>query len=181
MMLLAASSGWDDWLKWLPGWLAFAWAVGNGIYLGVRKVLDHRNKLALGAADDELREALTTARARFEDIIAQGRRADWFSAEERRETGRKIEDLIGRRTDQVLRDELALIVKAWDQAAARAPGASGPWVRFTDQPSTPSERAESARVQDLFGKEADEAREGLDHIKAALVRLDELERRTHGR
>jgi len=75
--LAAASTAWDDWLKWMPGWLAFAWALGNGVYLGIRKVLDRRNKRALGPAADELREALITARSLFEEIIAKGRRADW--------------------------------------------------------------------------------------------------------
>lgn len=86
-----------------------------------------RHKLALGAADDELREALITARTRFEDIVTEGRRAAWFSAEERRETGRRIQDLAGRRADQVLRDELARVVKAWDDAVVVAPDAAGPW------------------------------------------------------
>lgn len=46
---------------------------------------------------------------------------------------------------------------------------------------SPQERAESARVQAQLGKEADEARKGLEHIKAALARLDALKLKTHGR
>ena len=179
--LAAATHWWDDWLKWTPGWLAFAWAVGNGIYLGIRKVLDRRSKLALGAAPDDLRTALITARTRFEDIVAEGRRADWFTAEERRETGRAIEDMIGRRTDEMLREHLTGVVAAWTEAFAQAPGAAGPMVRWSDHVTTPEERAESARVQGQFGKSAEAARMGLADIKGALTRLDELERRTHGR
>ncbi|MFJ6895652.1 hypothetical protein [Streptomyces hokutonensis] len=179
--LAAATHWWDDWLKFTPGWLAFAWAFGNGIWLGIRKWRDRTAKLALGAAADELREALITARTRFEDIVAAGRRADWFTAEERRETGRTIEDLIGRRTDQTLREHLTEVAQAWDQAFAHAPGAAGPMFRWSDHVTTPQEREESARVQTQFGKEADVARTGLQHIKAALTRLDELERKTHGR
>jgi hypothetical protein len=136
---------------------------------------------ALGAAPDDLREALITARTRFEDVVAQGRRADWFMAEERRETGRKVEDLIGRRTDQTLRQHLTQVAQAWDQAFAHAPGAAGPMVRWSNHVPTPQEREESGRVQMRFGKASDVARTGLEHIKAALTRLDEPERRAHGR
>ncbi|WP_369263215.1 hypothetical protein [Streptomyces sp. R35] len=124
---------WDDWLKFTPGCPAFAWAFGNGIWLGIRKWHDRTAKLALGAAADELREHLTE------------------------------------------------VAQAWDQAFAYAPGAVGPMVRWSDHVFTPQEREESARVQTQFGKEADVARSGLQHIKVALVRLDELERKTHGR
>ncbi|MFI5880194.1 hypothetical protein [Streptomyces sp. NPDC051554] len=179
--IAASSSGWDDWLKWMPGWLAFAWAVGNGIFLGIRKWRDHRNKLALGPADNELRQALAAARSRFEDVIAQGRRADWFRTDERRETGRTVEDLVGRRTDQILRNELTEVANAWKQTAANAPRPSRPQIRSMNHVTTPQERAESEHVRERFGKETEEARKGLEHIKAALTRLDELERKTHGR
>ncbi|MEU6285063.1 hypothetical protein [Streptomyces sp. NPDC047028] len=179
--LAAATLWWHDWLKWTPGWLAFAWAVGNGIYLGIRKMLDRRNMLALGTAPDDLRTALITARTRLEDIVAEGRRADWFAAEERRETGRAIKDMIGRRTDETLREHLTGVVAAWTEASARAPGATGPMMRWSDHVTTPQERAESARVQEQFRKETEEARKGLAHITGALMRLDDLERRTHGR
>ncbi|GAA4016116.1 hypothetical protein [Streptomyces plumbiresistens] len=176
-MTLAASSFWDDWPKFVPGWLAFVATVGTWIY----KAWTRRHKVALGAADDELREALEAARIRFEDIIAEGRRADWFMDEERRETARRIRDLADRRKDETLRAELTKVADAWDEAFALAPGAAGPRVRWMDQPSTPQERAESARVQEQFGKEADVSRTALEHIKAALTRLNELERRTLGR
>ncbi|WP_405581469.1 hypothetical protein [Streptomyces sp. NBC_01092] len=176
-MTLAASSFWDDWPKFVPGWLAFVATVGTWIY----KAWTRRHTVALGAADDELREALEAARTRFEDIIAQGRRADWFMDEKRRETARKIRDLSERRKDEALRVELTKVADAWDETFALAPGAGGPWVRFMDQPSTPQERAESARVQAQFGKEADVARTALEHITTALTRLNELERKTLGR
>ncbi|MEV6542302.1 hypothetical protein [Streptomyces sp. NPDC051665] len=182
MTLIAApSSGWDDWLKWMPGWLAFAWALGNGIYLGIRRVFDRRARLALGAAPDDVREALITARTRFEDIVTEGRRANWFTAEERRETARAIRDLMGRGTDQTLREHLTRVVDAWDEAFALAPGAAGPMAQWGLQPISPQEREESARVQTQFGKEADVSRTALEDIASALTRLDELEQRTHGR
>ncbi|MFF3204556.1 hypothetical protein [Streptomyces sp. NPDC002962] len=177
MFLAAADPWWADWPKFLPGWFAFLWVVGAA----VRKVWLRRQKLALGAADDELRNALTAARSSFEDIITQGRRAPWFEADERRETARSIRDLADRRSDQALRGVLAKVADAWDEAFARAPGAAKPRIRVMGQPSSPEERAESARIQRQFGMEADAARAGLEHIKAALVRLNELERRTHGR
>ncbi|MGW1063344.1 hypothetical protein ACWD4F_02305 [Streptomyces aureus] len=183
-MLLAAAAKaateahwWDDWLKFTPGWLAFLWTVG----LGGKKVYQRRHTVALGAADKELREALETARSRFEDIVHEGRRAPWFTDDERRETARRIRDLADRRKDEALRAQLTKVADAWDEAFALAPGAGGPWIRFTDQPSTPQERAESARVQTQFGKEADVARTALEHIKTALDRLNVLERKTLGR
>ncbi len=175
--LAASPDWWVDWPKFLPGWLAFVWTLG----IGIRKVVLRRHRLALGAADDELREALTTARGLFEDITAEGRHADWFAAEERRETGRKIQDLIGRRSDQTLRAHLTEAARAWDQAAAHAPAAPGPIMWVAEMYETPQERAEAARVQEQFGQEAEEARKGREFIKAALTRLDALERRTHGR
>ncbi|MFI8529054.1 hypothetical protein ACIGMX_02205 [Streptomyces aquilus] len=170
-------SWWDEWGKFLPGWLAFLWVVGTA----VRKVWLRQQKLALGAADDELRDALIAARSSFEDIIAKGRRAPWFEADERRETARRIRDLAERRKDEALRAELSKVAAAWDEAFAHAPGAARPRIRVMGQPSSPQERAESARVQAQFGKEAEAARPGLEHVKSALARLNELERKTHGR
>ncbi|MFI5879426.1 hypothetical protein [Streptomyces sp. NPDC051554] len=171
---------WDDWLKFTPGWLAFGWAFGNGIWQGIRKWRNVRHKVALGPADDELREALETARTRFEDIVAEGRRAPWFMDEERRETGRRILDLAERRSDETLCAELAKVADAWNEAFALAPGRAAPRVLSTDQPLSPQQRTESARVQEQFGKEADVARAALEHIKAALARLNELQRRMVG-
>lgn len=177
MNIASADPWWTDWPKFLPGWLAFVWTLG----VGIRKFVLRRHRLALGAADDELREALTTARGLFEDITAEGRRADWFEAVERRETARKIQDLVDRRRDRTLRDAALKAAQAWNDAFAHAPAASGPMVWISGQYETLQERAEEARVQVQFGKEADVARIGLEDVRAALTRLNELESRSIGR
>jgi len=75
--------------------------------------------LALGPDDDELREALTVMRTMFEDIAAQGgRRADWFTAKERRETARRLRDLAECRNDRTLRMWLARVADTWDEVFA---------------------------------------------------------------
>lgn len=168
---------WDDWLKFTPGWLAFIVTVVTG----GRKIWLRRHAVALGADDDKLREALESARTYFEDIVHEGQRAPWFTDEKRRETARKIRDLAERRSDETLRTELTRVADAWDEAFALAPGAAGPWFLREGQDETPQQRAESARVQEQFGKESDVARRALKHVAVALARLNKLERRTIGR
>ncbi|MFD8392540.1 hypothetical protein ACFV2N_25925 [Streptomyces sp. NPDC059680] len=176
-MTLAASSWWADWPKFLPGWLAFAWT----LVLGARRVWLRRHHLALGPDDDELREALTTTRTLFEDITAHGgRRADWFQEEERRETARLLRDLADRRRDRNLREHLADVARTWDEAFALAPpmriydGLVDDWI-------PPHEREARRSAQQQLAQQTEVARTGLEHVKAAFTRLNELERRTLGR
>ncbi|WP_432019162.1 hypothetical protein [Streptomyces sp. 1222.5] len=169
---------WDDWLKFTPGWLVFVWTLGTG----VRKAWVRHHKAALGADDKELRAALEAARMRFEDIIAEGRRAPWFVEDERRETGRKIRDLAGRPRDKTLRTELTQVADAWDKVFALAPGRGDFRELYMPHGNlSPQEQQERVRVQEQFGKQADVARGALDHIRAALNCLNELERKTLGR
>ncbi|WP_055491025.1 hypothetical protein [Streptomyces sp. TP-A0356] len=176
-MTLAAASWWTDWPKFLPGWLAFAWTLGTG----ARKVWLRSHKVALGAADNELREALKTARTLFEDITSQGRRTvDWFQAAERRETSRTIRDLADRRKDRILCQELKAVADAWDKAFAVAPPMRvSDW--FPNANLSPQVRQERESDQQRFAEQVSFTQTGLDHLTAALGRLNELERRTLGR
>ncbi|MFF3874682.1 hypothetical protein [Streptomyces sp. NPDC001978] len=176
MTAAAADPWWADWPKFLPGWLAFVWTLGAG----ARKVWVRRHRVALGPADDELREALTAIRTLFEDISAHGgRRADWFMAEERRETARRIQDLAERRKDGILRERLAGVTRAWDEAFAVAPP-----MRVLDgvlDPNEPSESRDAREDHRRLGKQSVTASMALDRVQSALKRLNELERKTHGR
>ncbi|MGI5134215.1 MULTISPECIES: hypothetical protein [unclassified Streptomyces] len=175
-MTLAASSWWADWPKFVPGWLAFVWTLGAG----ARRVWVRRNRVALGPADDELREALTGIRTLFEVITTPGgRRADWFMAEERRETAHRIQDLAERREDSALRGLLAKVTPAWDEAFAAARP-----TRLIDGVLDPNAVPDSRKnLEDdrRFAQQVKSAHAGLIHARESLDRLNELERKTHGR
>ncbi|MFJ8139202.1 hypothetical protein [Streptomyces sp. NPDC096013] len=177
MLLSAADPWWADWPKFLPGWLAFAWTLS----VGARKVWLRSHKVALGAADDVLREALITTRKRFEDITSNGgRTVDWFQEDERGETARTIRDLAERRKDRILCRELRAVAQAWDKAFAPAPPMRmSDW--FPDAHHDPQVRQEQESDQRRFGEQVTSAHTGLGHLKAALDQLNKLERRNIGR
>jgi hypothetical protein len=145
------------------------------------KALTRWHLLALGQDDAALHDQLIKARSLFEDITTEGRRADWFEADERRETARSLRDLAKRRRDQRLKEAVGKVADAWDQAFALSPGTTGPMMRWSDHVTTPKEREQSAQDQAQFAKEADVAREGVEQVSVALDRLDLLERRVIGR
>jgi hypothetical protein len=164
-----------DWLKFLPGWLAFAWTLG----LGSRKVWLRRHRLALGPDDTELREALRKARQTFREIEAEGRRKDWF--EERREEVQALIDLSQRRSDVNLRMFLVEVIEAWVDAQQLAPEAARPRMRWTGHQTTARERSHSEREKELFRQQCEKASFGRDRVEWALGRLNDLEYRTFGR
>ncbi|TFE49006.1 hypothetical protein E3E14_16710 [Streptomyces sp. ICN441] len=168
---------WQDWPKFVPGWLAFVATV----YTLIRASLNRRHQLSIGPEADAVREQLTLARRLFGDIVAEGRRSDWFLGEERRDTAESLRDLAARRTDGTLRSAIEAVATTWDEAFARAPGAQGPMILWTDQEPTPAERQRSADDQRRFGEQAEVAREGVRQVSVALDRLNKLERRTTGR
>ncbi|MEV0483757.1 hypothetical protein AB0I69_24510 [Streptomyces sp. NPDC050508] len=177
-MIAAATDPWlADWPKFLPGWLAFAWTLG----IGARKVWLRRHHVALGAADDVLREALTITRTLFEDITSNGHQTvDWFEDEGRRETSRTLRDLAERRKDRILCRELRAVADAWDKAFAVAPPMRmSDW--FPGIEVTPELRQERESDQRRFAEQVASAHTGLDHLKAALTQLNRLERRNIGR
>ncbi|WP_030609705.1 hypothetical protein [Streptomyces fulvoviolaceus] len=177
-----------DWLKFTPGWLAFLWAVGNGVWKGwwVR-----RHHLALGPEAEELRTQLTEFRALLEEVASGGVRSDWFMHKDRREAARALRDSAERRGDAALKLAMTRVADTWDRIFALAPP---PRVMFRyaydvretrSGASTVARRREEAlrdagdieRVQ----KMAALAHEALLDVQTALSRLVELERRTVGR
>lgn len=171
MTTAAAASWWADWPKFLPGWFAFAVTVGTLAH----KRWIRRHEVALGPADDELREALTAVRTQFEHIIAQPRPPGMFE----HETVRRIEDLADRRRDRLPRGELAGVVDAWDSAWSVAP-----LLRTLGVPSANLSKKDRKQQQEEQARRAEQievARPGLEHARAALARLNKLERPTHGR
>lgn len=173
----ASDPWWQDWLKFLPGWLAFI----ATSYTLVRAALNRRHQSSIGPEADAVRERLTTCRRLFGDVVAQGRRSDWFLSEERRDVGESLRDLAVRRKDRHLRAAMETVAETSDRTFALAPSPAGPRVRYMDQEPTPRERQRSAEDQQRFAEQADIARDGVQHVSAALARLNKLERRTTGR
>ncbi|WLW55571.1 hypothetical protein [Streptomyces sp. YU58] len=176
-MTLAASSWWDDWLKFVPGWLAFLWAVGTAL----RKLWLRRHKTALGPDDEAVREALTTARTLFTDIIAKGGfHSKWFQAEERRDTGQRLRDLAARRDDEELRTAMTSVAKSWDDAFANSPPPRA-LVAWTGAPQDPRDRKMRQEDTKTRARQVESAREGIKCVEIALKRLNKLEHRIFGR
>jgi hypothetical protein len=183
-MLLAAAvkaateTHWyDDWPKFLPGWLAFLWVVGTA----VRKVWLRLQKKAIGPDDDVVREALTTARTLFQDIVAKGGfDATWFQAEERRDIGQKLQDLAERRDDDELRVAMTNVAECWDDAFANSPP-RGVMVAWAGEPEHPDDRKRRQENTETRGRQVESARTGITCVAVALRRLNKLERRIFGR
>ncbi|MFF0094185.1 hypothetical protein ACFYSF_30085 [Streptomyces canus] len=176
-MTLAASSFWDDWPKFVPGWLAFLWAVGTAL----RKLWLRRHKTALGPDDEAVREALTTARTHFTDIITKGGfHSKWFLDEERRDTGQRLKDLAARRDDEELRVAMTNVAECWDDAFANSPPPrmSIAWAGAPEHPKDRERRQEDTKTRE---RQVESAREGVKCVEAALKRLNKLERRIFGR
>lgn len=166
-----------DFFKFLPGWLAFVFTVGAG----VQRWRVRRHKLAIGSDDDAAREQLTRARSVFEDIKAYGgKRSLWFLDEERRDVGQLVRDLAERRKDRALRDAMNRVADAWDQAFAQGLP-ERVMLSFGGDEPTPQERADSDQDLTRTQLQIEAAHAGIEHIKTAIDRLNELERETHGR
>lgn len=167
---------WSDWPKFLPGYLAF----GATVYTQGQAIIVRRHRRRLGPADAAVREHLTTTRSLLEDIIHQGRLSNWYLADERRETARKLRDLAERRADARLTSSLTAIADAWDKAFASAPPPSI-YFGWAGNVPTPQELAKEAEEQAQYERQAEAAREGLEQVKTAFDRLNDLEHRTTGR
>jgi hypothetical protein len=184
-----------DWLKFLPGWLAFAVAA----WTLTDKWRIRRHKVALGPDDAAVREALMTARSLFNEIIVMHGDSSPYD----KGLTQRIVDLAARRDDAILTAALTDVVKAWSETAAlsidprlevdvsmvlrpelRMPGLQPP------EPVVPMGESRSARkrrlevqktAQETLAKQVDAAWSGKEHVEKALARLNKLERRTHGR
>ncbi|MFJ8595506.1 hypothetical protein [Streptomyces sp. NPDC093598] len=176
-MTLAASSWWDDWPKFLPGWLAFLATVGTWAH----KAWTRRHKVALGPDDEAVRLALTTARGLFREIIDQrGFEVTWYLAEERRDAGQRLKDLSRRRDDPQLVEAMTLVAQAWADAAAGAPP-SRIMMTYGDEPQTPRELRRRRKHDEARERQVDSARVGIERVETALERLNTLERKAFGR
>ncbi len=177
----AESHWWDDWLKFVPGWLAFVITIGTLIH----KWWTRRHKVALGLAADDLRAQLIAVRSLLEEVTSGGKESNWFLDEERKEAARKLRDSADRTKDIVLRQHVLEVADAWDHAFALS-SPSRPRVRWLASDGSPADRnkeAEMARVEglDRLQKMTDVARDALPAVKEALDRLNALEERTIGR
>ncbi|MCC5031886.1 hypothetical protein DMH02_001035 [Streptomyces sp. WAC 00631] len=180
MVAAAAALWWADWLKFVPGWLAFAWTVGAGI----RKVWLRRHQLALGPEAEELRKQLTEFRALLEEVRSGYHRSDWFLHEGRREASRALRDAASRRDDPALKLALNRLATAWDQIFALAPPPRTK-VRFLGGVEEVRQQRnaalQDARDIDKIHQMTELAQRAQLDVQSALSRLNELERKTHGR
>ncbi|MEV5976127.1 hypothetical protein [Streptomyces sp. NPDC052114] len=180
MVTAAADPWWTDWPKFVPGWLAFVWTLGAG----TRKVWLRRHQLALGPEAEEVRKQLTDFRVLLDAVTSGGRRSDWFQHEERRETSRALQDAANRRDDPTLKLSLNRLAEAWAQIFALAPPPRTK-LRFLGGVEEVRQQRESAlqdaRDLELMQQMADLANVAQLDVRTALNRLNELERKTHGR
>ncbi|MFE1441571.1 hypothetical protein [Streptomyces sp. NPDC058739] len=173
----AETHWWDDWPKFAPGWLAFAITIGTLIH----KWWTRRHKMALGPDDEAVREALTTARTLFNEIITRGGfDARWFQDEDRRDTGQRLLDLAARRDDEQLRIALTNVAECWNDAFGNSPPRRA-MVSVAGAPEHPSDRMRREEDTKTRGRQVESAREGIRCVEAALKRLNKLERRIVGR
>jgi hypothetical protein len=174
---MAAPSVWDDWPKFVPGWLAFLATLGAG----TRKAWTRRHHVALGLEAESLRSQLISVRALLEENTASSHRFDWFLDEDRMHLGRALRESTARRTDPALRLAITRVADAWDKLCELAPPPEGVVrVRHNPErtelpPKTPQELIDrAAEIRDV-------ALVGLVDVQTALDRLNQLERRTTGR
>ncbi|MDL2077846.1 hypothetical protein QNN03_15520 [Streptomyces sp. GXMU-J15] len=180
MAVAATDPWWADWAKFVPGWLAFVWTVGAG----TRKVWLRRHHLALGPEAEGLRTQLTELRALLDELTSGRHRSDWFMHEDRRETGRALRDAAGRRDDPGLKLSLDRLAEAWDEIFALAPQPRAK-LRFLGGVEEVRQQRHAA-LQDAEDLERIHQMTELAHtaqldVQSALSRLNELERKTHGR
>ncbi|MFD8261678.1 hypothetical protein ACFV19_22715 [Streptomyces griseoluteus] len=173
----AASSSWLDYLKFLPGWLAFAWAVLNGLW----RWWVRRHRLAIGQEAEEVREALTRIRTLFGEIVAQkGCNSAWFADASRREAALPIKDAAARVEDRELKSYLLVVAHTWGMVAKLAPPGRAR-VSIAGMPDPPGVRKQRAEDQKRLKEQVTSARGAGLSVQGALDRLNKLERRTFGR
>ncbi|WP_327594041.1 hypothetical protein [Streptomyces chartreusis] len=178
--MVAADPWWADWPKFVPGWLAFVWTLGAG----TRKVWLRRHHLALGPESEELRKQLTEFRALLDEVTSGHPRSDWFMHGDRREISQALRDAAERRDDLALKLSLDRLADAWDQIFALAPPPRTK-LRFLGGVEEVRQQRGSA-IQDARDLECihqmtELARTAKLDVQSALSRLNELERKTHGR
>ncbi|MCX4616056.1 MULTISPECIES: hypothetical protein [Streptomyces] len=167
-----------DWLKFTPGWLAFLVTMVTLI----RKTWTVRQNLALGPEASSLRTQLIQFRALLEEVSTKY--TDWFLHEDRREVARALRDSAERRDDETLQLAMTRVADAWDElfALAPAPRVRSPWVGGAEETRHRREDALGAASDlDQFHKMTEVARSAMVDVEIAIGRLNELERRTHGR
>ncbi|MGW2284936.1 hypothetical protein [Streptomyces phaeochromogenes] len=167
------SAWWDDWLKFVPGWLAF---LGTLVSAWRRRV--HRKyKLALGPDGVGLRDALTMMRGLFLEVCSGERahRRAWFENASRYGAVFRLADQAQRPGDSILQDRVADVTEHW-MAAKRHALDTDPFQgsgRF-------SKEQEQVELNNL-NLQREQALQGVEAVAAALARMNELESRTHGR
>jgi hypothetical protein len=174
---VSPSPWWQDWPKFVPGWLAFLATA----YTLTRSWLTRRHRLALGPDEDSAREQLTLARTHFQDITsADGQRAKWFTDDDRRATAQVLRDLAERRKDKKLRLDMQDVADAWDEVSALAPP-DRVSIGWAGQEMAPEERLRRTADREQLGRQVEAAKRGIERAAEALSRLNRLEERTTGR
>ncbi|MET9785405.1 hypothetical protein [Streptomyces canus] len=172
-----SQSFWQDWPKFVPGWLAFAATV----YSVARTGLTRLYRRALGPDDDLVRKQLELARKHFQDIASVGgRREKWFKDDDRRGTAQSLRDLAERRGSKKLKVAIRRVADAWDEVSSLAPPdrVSMSWA---GQEMTQEERSRRAADKDQLGRQVGAASRGIERVTESLSCLDRTERPTIGR
>ena len=149
---------------------------GYAVILGeVRSRRDRGRQLAVGPAD-ELRSALADLRTLLSDVANVGQRKPFFTDPTRKQSGQRLSDLAARVSDTPLREQLDRTSGAWDTCFALAPAKRGGRVHIPGQPDPPGYRQKDAEDGAAFEKQCAAANDGIEASRAALDRLNELER-----
>ncbi|MFF7172723.1 hypothetical protein ACIP8U_21220 [Streptomyces pseudovenezuelae] len=158
-----------DWIKFTPGWLAFVISVGTLVHKWWRG----RHVRALGPDSDALRTLLADFRTWFAMTLDEPvTQTQLQNTDGTTSAHQRLNDLIGRRSDEELIKHLERVGEHWAQFSAYLmPGS--PYM----QPGT-SQRAEwEAERERLWDEQRRISEEGRNEVEAALGRLNKLERK----
>ncbi|PZH16774.1 hypothetical protein C1I97_06055 [Streptomyces sp. NTH33] len=89
--------------------------------------------------------------------------------------GQRLRDLAERRTDKALKAALMAVADSWSETTRHGV----PFGSYT--PDIADRRAYDLRAEQARAAQRQVAGDGLERVKEALSRLNELERKTHGR
>jgi len=142
--------------------LASAYAVTAG---EVRAHRTRSQKLALGPAPGEVREALQRVRAAFEEIVVHGGHdRAFFLDDDTRGIGQSLSDNAARVGNAELRTALEQVARTWIQAFATSP--PHPYVINPEAPPDPERQRQLAAVAELAYRGEDECVDALAQINA---------------
>jgi hypothetical protein len=157
-------------------WVAVGLTAVSLAWTVYRSLSRRQNRRAARQAPAELREGLTDMVRLFDDIIADGgKEKSWFLEGDQKRVVMVVRDQVYRADDAELRRSALAAAMSWDQACACAPPDAEPVVLIGDR-SDGQYRQRMVEHYQRLSRVADVAEEGIDHCRAAITRLNGLEK-----